>query len=79
MGCDRDDCFSDEELINVNVNLFLMSSSPNTDSQDERTAVSYRLGNTYYKKLDPSYQQQTNMFFRKDKLSLNSSIFDVYD
>lgn len=81
MGCDLgpEKCLSDDKLASKSFNFVNLRSFPSLIGDDIESVISYTQDFTYFKFIDPTRFQGTNLFFMESTIVLKDDIFDIFD
>ena len=69
----------DDELIKKTMNFYQLRANPSLDDVDSNDVIRYTPDLSYVKYVDPQIEQQTNIFFMKNEISLNDNILDIFE
>ena len=77
-GCDLGpECLNDSALGSTTVNFLTLKSQPSLLDDDVSELVSYNTDLTYFKFIDPTRTQATNLFFMKSHIVTKDNIIDA--
>ena len=83
LGCNLDEgkCLPDTEIDHKEINFVSLKASPSLIDNENNTdkVISYHQDFTYFREIDTSSDQRTNIFFQKSLIRLKDDILDFLD